>query len=103
LRGKVLQAINNFIYETFVTKFDVWIIVGLGAQLMFTGRFLVQWISSERAGKSIIPLGFWFFSVAGGALTMIYGIAKREPVIIFGQFLAMLIYLRNLVLIFKPR
>ncbi|MEH2513249.1 lipid-A-disaccharide synthase-like uncharacterized protein [Nitrobacteraceae bacterium AZCC 1564] len=99
----MLQDINNFIYETFVAKFDLWVIVGLGAQLMFTGRFLVQWISSERAGKSVIPLAFWFFSVAGGALTMIYGIAKREPVIIFGQFLAMLIYLRNLVLIFKNR
>lgn len=99
----MLQTINDFVYETFVTKFNVWLVVGLGAQLMFTGRFLVQWISSEIAGKSVIPLGFWFFSVAGGALTMIYGIAQKEPVIIFGQFLGMLVYVRNLVLIFRTR
>ena len=96
-----MRQINNFLYETFVSKFDLWLMVALAAQFMFSGRFLVQWISSERVGQSVMPLAFWFFSVAGGVLTLIYGVAKREPVIIFGQFLAMLIYLRNLMLIFK--
>jgi lipid-A-disaccharide synthase-like uncharacterized protein len=71
--------------------------------LFFTARFLVQWISSERAGKSIVPMAFWFFSMGGGVMTLIYGIVKREPVIIVGQALATIIYIRNIMLIVKNR
>jgi lipid-A-disaccharide synthase-like uncharacterized protein len=63
----------------------------------------VQWISSERAGQSVVPMAFWFFSMGGGLMTLIYGIAKREPVIIIGQSLATVIYLRNIMLIVKNR
>jgi lipid-A-disaccharide synthase-like uncharacterized protein len=85
----------------FVAKFDFWLVFGLLAQLVFAARFIVQWISSERAGKSVVPFAFWIFSVAGGLMTLLYGIVKREPVIIFGQGLATIIYIRNIMLIFR--
>ena len=97
------QALNDYLYEVFVAKFDFWLAFGLVAQLLFTARFLVQWISSERAGQSVVPMAFWFFSMGGGLMTLIYGLAKREPVIILGQGLATFVYVRNIMLIVKNR
>jgi lipid-A-disaccharide synthase-like uncharacterized protein len=94
-------ALGNYLYEIFVAKFDFWLAFGLVAQLAFAARFLVQWIMSERAGKSVVPMAFWFFSVAGGTMTLIYGLVKREPIIIFGQLLSNIIYVRNIMLIWK--
>ena len=98
--GKEISAV---FYDAFVAKFDFWLAFGLVAQLFFTARFLVQWISSERAGKSVVPMAFWFFSMGGGLMTLVYGVVKREPVIIFGQLLANIIYIRNVMLIWKNR
>jgi lipid-A-disaccharide synthase-like uncharacterized protein len=95
------EALGNYLYDIFVAKFDFWLAFGLVAQLAFAARFLVQWIMSERAGKSVVPMAFWFFSVAGGTMTLIYGLVKREPVIIFGQLLSNIIYVRNIMLIWK--
>lgn len=97
------QALGDYLYDVFVAKFDFWLAFGLIAQLLFTARFLVQWISSERAGQSVVPMAFWFFSMAGGMMTLVYGVAKREPVIIIGQSLATIIYVRNIMLILKSR
>src|SRR5215208_7555566 len=97
------QALGDYLYDVFVAKFDFWLAFGLIAQLFFTARFLVQWISSERAGRSVIPIAFWFFSMCGGLMTLVYGIAKREPVIIVGQSMATIIYIRNIMLILKER
>jgi lipid-A-disaccharide synthase-like uncharacterized protein len=97
------QAFNNYLYDVFVAKFDFWLAFGLVAQLLFTARFLVQWISSERAGQSVVPIAFWFFSMGGGLMTLVYGLAKREPVIILGQAMATVIYVRNIMLIMKNR
>ena len=97
------QALGNYIYDIFVARFDFWLAFGLAAQLAFAARFLVQWIASERAGKSVVPMAFWFFSIAGGTMTLIYGLVKREPVIILGQLLSNIIYVRNVMLIFKSR
>jgi lipid-A-disaccharide synthase-like uncharacterized protein len=97
------QELSAFFYEAFVAKFDFWLAFGLIAQLLFAGRFLVQWIASERAGKSVVPFAFWIFSMGGGLMTLLYGIVRREPVIIFGQGLATIIYVRNIVLIFRER
>jgi len=97
------KEIGSIFYDAFVAKFDFWLVFGIGAQLLFAARFLVQWISSERAGKSVIPFAFWFFSMGGGVMTLIYGIVKREPVIILGQGLSTIIYLRNIMLILKER
>ena len=97
------QAFSNYLYDIFIAKFDFWLVFGLAAQLAFAARFLVQWIASERAGKSVVPLAFWFCSIGGGLMTLIYGLVKREPVIIFGQLLSNIIYVRNVMLIFKSR
>jgi lipid-A-disaccharide synthase-like uncharacterized protein len=97
------QALNNYLYEVFVAKFDFWLVFGLIAQLFFTARFLVQWIASERAGNSVVPIAFWFCSMGGGLMTLVYGIVKREPIIIVGQLLANIIYVRNVMLIWKNR
>ena len=95
------QAVSNYFYDVFAAKFDFWLAFGLIAQLFFTARFLVQWIASERAGNSVVPMAFWFCSMGGGVMTLIYGIVKREPVIILGQMFATIIYLRNIMLIWK--
>lgn len=76
-----------------------WVAIGLGGQLLFTARFLVQWIASERAGRSIIPMAFWYFSIAGGMILLAYAIYRKDPVFILGQLTGIFIYLRNLWLI----
>jgi lipid-A-disaccharide synthase-like uncharacterized protein len=98
--GKEISAV---FYDAFVAKFDFWLVFGIVAQLFFAARFIVQWITSERAGKSVIPFAFWFFSMGGGLMTLVYGIVKREPVIILGQGLSTIIYVRNIMLIMKER
>lgn len=77
----------------------IWVMVGLFGQLMFSARFIVQWLASERAGRSIVPVVFWYFSLAGGLIVLSYGIHKLEPVIIVGQLPGTVIYIRNIWLI----
>jgi lipid-A-disaccharide synthase-like uncharacterized protein len=97
------QAIGDYLYDVFVTRFDLWLVFGILAQLVFTARFLVQWLASERAGRSVVPLAFWILSITGGTMTLVYGIQRREPVIIMGQALSIFIYIRNVMLIFKNK
>jgi lipid-A-disaccharide synthase-like uncharacterized protein len=78
---------------------SVWLAVGFGGQALFAGRFLVQWIQSERAKRSVVPMAFWYFSIAGGLALLIYALHRLDPVFIFGQALGLLIYARNLWLI----
>ena len=80
-----------------------WVAFGLLGQLMFTGRFLVQWIASERARKSVMPVMFWYFSLAGGVILLAYAIYRADPVFILGQSLGVFIYLRNLWLIYADK
>ncbi len=68
------QAIGSYLHEVFVAKFQWWVLLGYLAQIMFTMRFLVQWIASERAGKMVMPIAFWFFSIGGGALLLAYAL-----------------------------
>ena len=81
----------------------LWVLFGLAAQLMFTGRFLLQWLASERQRKSVVPVAFWYFSLAGGVMLLMYAIHRRDPVIILGQAVGVMIYLRNLMLIYADR
>jgi lipid-A-disaccharide synthase-like uncharacterized protein len=97
------RAVGNYLFDVFVTNFDWWVILGFIAQLMFTGRFLVQWIESERQGKSVIPIAFWFFSIAGGLLLLAYALYRRDPVFIAGQAFGVFVYVRNLYLVMKER
>ncbi len=97
------QSVGGYLYEVFIDKFDIVLAVGIFGQLLFTMRFLVQWLASERAGRSVVPVTFWFFSIGGGFITLMYGLYKKEPVIIMGQALSLFIYARNLMLIAKQR
>jgi lipid-A-disaccharide synthase-like uncharacterized protein len=97
------HGLVDYLYDVFVARFDFWLAFGIVAQLLFTARFIVQWIASERAGKSVMPMAFWIFSISGGMMTLIYGLVRREPIIIMGQALAVGIYLRNVMLIIKER
>ncbi|MER2508425.1 MAG: lipid-A-disaccharide synthase N-terminal domain-containing protein [Amaricoccus sp.] len=80
-----------------------WIAVGLLGQFLFTSRFLVQWIASERSGRSTVPDVFWWLSLAGGATLLAYAIWRRDVVFIFGQSVGLVVYLRNLTLIRRAR
>ena len=97
------HAIGGYFYDVFVLKLDWWAWLGIIAQLLFTARFVVQWLASERAGKSIIPLAFWWFSITGGTLLFIYALYRRDPVFIVGQGLGLGIYVRNIVLVMRER
>lgn len=80
-----------------------WVMIGLGGQLMFTARFLVQWIASERARRSVVPLAFWYLSFGGGLILLLYALYRKDPVFILGQATGLFIYLRNLWLIRAER
>ena len=80
-----------------------WMLLGFCGQLLFGSRFLVQWIASERAGKSIVPTAFWLLSIAGACFLLTYAIYRQDPVFILGQSMGFLVYTRNLMLISKSR
>ena len=79
------------------------LILGFAAQGLFFSRFLVQWIASEKQRRSVVPVAFWHLSVVGGGLLLIYALLRRDPVFIFGQAGGLLIYVRNLFLIYEER
>lgn len=80
-----------------------WLLLGLAGQTLFSARFLVQWVASERRGASIIPIVFWWFSLGGGALLLVYALHRRDPVFILGQGTGLVVYVRNLMLIRRQR
>jgi lipid-A-disaccharide synthase-like uncharacterized protein len=80
-----------------------WVAIGLGGQLMFMLRFVVQWIVSERARRSIIPVSFWWLSIGGAAILLAYAIHRHDPVFILGQSLGFVVYARNIRLIRAER
>ena len=92
----LFNSLVNYLHEVFVLKFDGWVVLGFVAQGFFTMRFVVQWIASERARKSVIPVAFWFFSIGGGLLLLAYELYRKDPVFIAGQALGLLAYIRNL-------
>lgn len=95
------QHLASYLHDVFVDRLDFWAVFGLLAQVAFAGRFLVQWIESEREGRSVIPVAFWILSIIGGSMTLIYGLVRHDAIIIVGQVLSNVIYVRNLVLIAK--
>lgn len=81
------------------TESTIWIGIGFIGQALFSARFFLQWLASERAKRSIVPLAFWYFSLGGGLVLLSYAIHKRDPVFIVGQATGVFVYLRNLYLI----
>lgn len=82
---------------------NLWVAFGFLAQAMFFGRFLLQWIASERKKECVVPIGFWWLSVVGGVMLFAYAVHRRDPVFIAGQGCGLLIYLRNLYFIYAKR
>ena len=80
-----------------------WLAIGLSGQILFSCRFIVQWLSSEMSGKSIVPVAFWYFSIAGSLILLSYAIYRTDPVFIIGQSTGFIIYLRNLMLINREK
>ena len=79
----------------------VWLLVGFTGQGLFAARFIVQWLKSEQQKKSVIPIQFWYYSIIGGFILLIYAIYKKDPVFIGGQLFGMLVYSRNLYFIYQ--
>ena len=96
---ELIHSISSYLHDVFIIKFDGWVILGFVAQAFFTMRFVVRWIASERARQSVIPIAFWFFSIGGGVLLLIYALYRRDPVFIAGQGLGLIVYVRNLYFI----
>ena len=82
-----------------MTETSLWIGIGFAGQLLFTSRFLVQWIASERRRESVVPVAFWWFSLAGGVTLLSYALWRHDPVFILGQAMGLVVYARNLALI----
>lgn len=82
-----------------LTDATPWIALGLVGQALFSGRFFVQWLASERARRSIVPEVFWYLSIMGGAFLFAYACWRRDPVFILGQGSGLFVYLRNIVLL----
>lgn len=80
-----------------------WLVVGLIGQALFSARFFVQWLQSERLKKSVIPSAFWYFSMAGGLTLLAYAMHRRDPVFIIGQGTGLFIYFRNLQFLWRDR
>jgi lipid-A-disaccharide synthase-like uncharacterized protein len=97
------RAVGAYFIDVFVTRLDWWVILGFVAQALFTFRFLVQWIASERAGRSVIPLAFWLFSIGGGVLLLVYALYRKDAVFIAGQAFGVFVYLRNLYFVLHER
>jgi len=100
---ELARAVGGYLHEVFVTNLDWWVLLGFIAQAFFTARFVVQWLASERAGRSVIPLSFWFLSIGGGILLLAYALYRRDPVFIAGQAFGVFVYLRNLYFVLRER
>src|SRR5262245_8995619 len=82
---------------------SLWVKIGFLGQFAFTARFLVQWIASEKKRDSVMPVAFWWLSLLGGSILLAYAIHRRDPVIIVGQAMGLVVYVRNLMLVERAR
>jgi len=93
---ELARSVGGYLHDVFLGGVDYGILIGYVAQGMFAMRFVVQWIASERAGRSVVPTAFWVFSIGGGVMLLGYAIYRRDPVFIVGQAFGVFVYLRNL-------
>ncbi len=97
------QAVGDYLQNVFFLQLNWWVLLGYAGQSLFSMRFIVQWVASERVGRSVIPVAFWFFSIGGGMLLFVYALYIRDPVFILGQGFGLFVYLRNLYFVFRER
>lgn len=93
---KELRSNNNL-------KDTIWQTIGFVGQIMFSMRFILQWLASEKQKKSVMPVSFWYFSMFGSLTLLSYAIYQKDPVFILGQSFGMIVYLRNLYFIFNRK
>jgi lipid-A-disaccharide synthase-like uncharacterized protein len=86
---------------TMTTTEMIWVGIGFLGQGLFFGRWIIQWVVSERKAESQVPLSFWYLSLTGGLITLAYAMYRRDPVFIAGQSIGAIVYIRNLVLIYR--
>jgi lipid-A-disaccharide synthase-like uncharacterized protein len=86
-----------------MSNWTIWVAIGFLGQALFTARFAVQWVVSERKRDSVVPPAFWWLSLAGGSVLLAYVIHRRDPVLIVGQVMGVFIYIRNLMLVAKGK
>jgi len=101
--AELWQGVAGYFRDVFILQLDWWVALGFLAQALFSARFLMQWIASERAGRSVIPLSFWLFSVGGGTLLLVYALYRKDPVFIAGQGGGLLIYARNVMFVLREQ
>ena len=97
------RAAGAYLHDIFIGHLDAALLIGYFAQAMFAMRFVVQWIASERAGRSVVPTSFWVFSIGGGLMLLGYAIYRKDPVFIIGQAFGVFVYLRNLQFIIRGK
>ena len=86
-----------------MTSQAVWLGIGFFGQALFSARFVIHWLASERMRRSVVPHAFWWFSLAGGVTLLAYALWRGDPVFVLGQGLGLFVYLRNLMLIRRHR
>lgn len=79
----------------------LWIVIGFVGQGLFSARFIIQWLYSEKVKRSVVPVAFWYFSLAGGIVLTAYAVHRMDPVFAVGQGAGLIVYFRNLMLIKK--
>lgn len=101
-RAQTLSILNQMTTWWQVTPAldKTWLLVGLVGQMLFSMRWIIQWLASEKVRKSVVPATFWYCSLVGGLLVLSYGIWKQDPVIIVGQF-GVLVYARNIYMLIR--
>jgi len=97
------QAVGDYMQNVFFLRLNWWVLLGYAGQSLFAMRFIVQWVASERVGRSVIPVAFWFFSIGGGTVLFVYALYIRDPVFILGHGFGLFVYLRNLYFVFRER
>ena len=97
----ITRIVGGYLHEVFITNANWGVLIGYIAQAMFAMRFVVQWIASERAGRSVIPTAFWVFSIGGGLMLLGYALYRKDPVFIIGQAFGVFVYLRNLQFVIR--
>jgi lipid-A-disaccharide synthase-like uncharacterized protein len=99
----IANAVGGYLHDVFISSLDWGILIGYVAQSLFAMRFVVQWVASERAGKSVVPTAFWVISIGGGLMLLGYALYRKDPVFIIGQACGLFVYLRNLQFVIRNR
>jgi lipid-A-disaccharide synthase-like uncharacterized protein len=99
----IKELLSNVVRQYPNFKLDVWVLLGFLGQALFSMRFIVQWVASEKRKESVIPVTFWYFSLGGGLILLAYAIHRMDPVFILAYLPGNFIYFRNLWLVYRKR